>query len=98
MSVYQVVPCRVSGSSRDIILDYLPILRDRLTQPLIRKEPGEAVNEVLGIMQQYDLLKEDYDNIIDLTQWPGKPEIGKMIESKVIIHNSTSLLSVGRTG
>ena len=41
-----------------MLLDYLPILRDRLTTPMI-EDNTEGVSQVIGLMEKYDLTKDD---------------------------------------
>ena len=65
-----------------MLLDYLPILRDRLTTPMI-EDNTEGVSQVIGLMEKYDLTKDDYDSILELTQWPGLRDPRTQIESKV---------------
>lgn len=65
-----------------MLLDYLPMLRDRLTTPMI-EDQNEGVGEVIGLMERYDLTKEDYDSVLELTQWPGHKDPRTQIESKV---------------
>ena len=65
-----------------MLLDYLPILRDRLTTPMI-EDNTEGVSQVIGLMEKYDLTKDDYDSILELTQWPGQRDPRTQIESKV---------------
>ena len=65
-----------------MLLDYLPILRDRLTTPMI-EDNTEGVSQVIGLMEEYDLTKDDYDSILELTQWPGLRDPRTQIESKV---------------
>ena len=65
-----------------MLLDYLPILRDRLTAPMI-EDNTEGVSQVIGLMEEYDLTKDDYDSILELTQWPGLRDPRTQIESKV---------------
>ena len=65
-----------------MLLDYLPILRERLTTPMI-EDNTEGVSQVIGLMEEYDLTKDDYDSILELTQWPGLQDPRTQIESKV---------------
>ena len=73
----------MTASAGDVCLDYLPVLRERLTLPLIRDEQSEGVKEVVGLLEEYDLLKDDYDSILDLTQWPNQKDPRNVINSKV---------------
>ena len=37
----------------------------------------------LQVMSHYALLREDLDNLLEVTQWPNSPDPMKAIESKV---------------
>ena len=41
------------------------------------------MDAAVGMMETYALLREDLDNILELAQWPDKPEVMKGVESKV---------------
>eukprot|EP00474_Spongospora_subterranea_P006055 CRZ06513.1 hypothetical protein [Spongospora subterranea] len=53
------------GTSLDIALDYLPVLRRRLTQPL-SVHGQEGINEVIKMMNHYHLSRTDFDTLIEL--------------------------------
>ena len=69
-------------SKQAINLDYLLPLRDLILQPLIQKG-SEGVPEALAALQTYDLVKEDLESILELSQWPNKKDPMTLIESKV---------------
>ncbi|CAD5118848.1 DgyrCDS7526 [Dimorphilus gyrociliatus] len=69
-----------SGDRQAINQDYLPVLRKRLTQPLIEKQ-NEGVKDVLTILEDYHLTREDMDSLLEITQWDGIDPM-KSIESK----------------
>ncbi|GFY77643.1 replication factor C subunit 1 [Trichonephila inaurata madagascariensis] len=73
---------RVSGNKTDIALEYLPLLKRALTQPLIEKEQ-EGIPEALKTMEEYFLLREDFDSIIDLSLWPNQTDPRTKIITKV---------------
>ncbi|GBN03869.1 Replication factor C subunit 1, partial [Araneus ventricosus] len=73
---------RITGNKTDVALDYLPLLKRALTQPLIEKET-EGVPEVLNRMEEYFLLREDFDSIIELSLWPGQTDPRSKIVTKV---------------
>ena len=55
--------------------------------PLIRQSkgdlgPNEGVEHVLDFLKEYNLSKEDMDNIFELTQWPSNPDPLKNVDSK----------------
>ncbi|GFS51750.1 replication factor C subunit 1 [Nephila pilipes] len=73
---------RVSGNKTDIALEYLPLLKRALTQPLIEKEQ-EGVPIALKTMEEYFLLREDFDSIIELSLWPNQTDPRTKIITKV---------------
>ena len=77
-----ILHCRISGDKRALNLDYFPFLRRSLTNPLVNEGAG-GVKRVVEVMNEYDLLREDFDNIISITQWPGMVDPLSKIDSKV---------------
>ncbi|XP_035230443.1 replication factor C subunit 1-like [Stegodyphus dumicola] len=73
---------KITGNKTDVALEYLPLLKRALTRPLITDEL-EGVNEVLKIMENYYLLREDFDSIIDLSLWPNQTDPRTKISTKV---------------
>lgn len=73
---------RVSSSLRSFATDYAPTLRSRVTMPLLKKESG-GIPEVVEIMKEYDLIKDDTEALSELVVWPGKIDPGSKILSKV---------------
>ena len=63
-------------------MDYLPYLRTTLSEPLFKRE-NEGVPEVIKLMDDYDIIKEDYDNIMEVTKWPNTRDQLKDLSSKV---------------
>lgn len=70
----------ISGDRRAVNQDYLPILRKKLTDPLIKSQ-NDGVKEVLDILEEYHLTKEDMDCLLEVSQWDGRDPM-KEIESK----------------
>ena len=62
--------------------DFLQQLRDGVVKPLATKG-GDGVNDAVEVMNHYALLREDLDNLLELTQWPDQPDVMKAVESKV---------------
>jgi len=56
---------KVSGDRREIRQSYLPTLFPRLVEPL-QSRGTEAVPEVIELMDEYYLTKEDWDAIVEL--------------------------------
>ncbi|GIY51458.1 hypothetical protein CDAR_377541, partial [Caerostris darwini] len=73
---------RITGNKTDVALDYLPLLKRALTQPLIQKET-EGISDVLKMMENYFLLREDFDSIIDLSLWFNQTDPRTKIITKV---------------
>ncbi|VDD82633.1 unnamed protein product [Mesocestoides corti] len=63
---------------RCLLMDYLGPLAVRLSAPL---KEGD-VNTVIETLDAYKLLREDMDNIMDLTSWQGRSSLMKAIDSK----------------
>lgn len=42
-----------------------------------------GIDEVIKIMNQYSLTRDDFDTILELSTWPGSKDPMTMIESKV---------------
>ena len=63
-------------------MDYLPALRQRLTEPMA-SEGSEGVPKVIQLMDDYDITKDDYDNVLDISKWPNSKDPLAHLESKV---------------
>ena len=72
----------VSGDKKSLMMDYLPQMRTRLTSPLVKQQP-EGVPEVIDFMDKYDINREDFDNILDITSWPHLRDPMTSVETKV---------------
>ena len=66
-------------------MDYLPYLRTSLTEPLVKKD-ADGVPDVIKLMDQYDIIKEDFDNIMEVSKWPNSKDPMSNLESKVSHH------------
>ncbi|GFO03984.1 replication factor c subunit 1 [Plakobranchus ocellatus] len=71
----------VSCDKRGLSLDYLPSFRTCLTQPLV-SQGAEGVPEVIKVMDDYDIVKEDFDNIMEVTKWPKSFDPMAQLDSK----------------
>ena len=71
-----------AGVSKGAInLDYGQRLRDHLIAPLV-KEGAEGVEQAVANMNQYNLLREDLEGLLEVTQWPHRPEPFSSVDSK----------------
>ena len=73
---------KISANREGLNLNYLPIIRERLTKPLI-KDGAQGVDKVIDFMDEYYITREDFDSIIELTTWNGQADVMSKIESKV---------------
>ncbi|XP_039255463.2 replication factor C subunit 1-like [Styela clava] len=66
-------------------LDYLPYMRCHLTQPLINQsQTGDTeLHKTSQLLDAYDLLREDFDSIVEIGQFPGKPQPMSKVDTKV---------------
>lgn len=62
--------------------DYLSHIRDALVQPLA-SQGVEGVQEVVALMDTYYLMKEDFENIMEISSWGGKPSPFSRLDPKV---------------
>ncbi|CAI4231296.1 unnamed protein product [Auanema sp. JU1783] len=73
---------KVSANTQSLVTDYVPVLRDRLTKPLLTEE-SNGVQAVIDVMTEYDLIKDDSEAIAELAVWPGRTDPAAKIQSKV---------------
>ncbi|KFV49551.1 Replication factor C subunit 1, partial [Tyto alba] len=73
---------RTQVCKRTVNMEYLSYLRDALVQPL--KDFGaDGVQEAITFMDSYCLMKEDVDNIMEISTWGGKPSPFSKLDPKV---------------
>ncbi|XP_075050897.1 replication factor C subunit 1 isoform X2 [Mixophyes fleayi] len=73
---------RTRASKRALNLDYLSYMRDKLVWPLTERGT-DGVQEVVDLMDTYYLMKEDFDNIMEISSWGGKPSPFSKLDPKV---------------
>ncbi|KAI3944390.1 hypothetical protein MKW98_006551 [Papaver atlanticum] len=65
---------RESISHRETLrVDYFPLIRKHLTDPLRSLPKDEAVQKVVEFMDAYSISQEDYDSIMELSQFKKHP-------------------------
>ncbi|XP_067297806.1 replication factor C subunit 1 [Pseudorasbora parva] len=75
--------CLKTLSSKEAInLDYLPYLRSAILEPL-QSQGSEGANQSVKLMDDYDIIKEDVDNIMEISTWGGQPDPYSKLDSKV---------------
>ncbi|XP_069712280.1 replication factor C subunit 1 [Phaenicophaeus curvirostris] len=73
---------RTQTCKRTVNMEYLSYLRDALVQPL--KDFGaDGVQEAITFMDSYCLMKDDVDNIMEISMWGGKPSPFSKLDPKV---------------
>ena len=68
-------------SKGSIALDYGQVLRDHVISPLV-KQGANGVDQAVSNMGEYFLLREDLDGLMEVTQWPDKPDPLRNVDSK----------------
>ncbi|XP_027982404.1 replication factor C subunit 1 isoform X2 [Eumetopias jubatus] len=73
---------RTYSSKRTVNMDYLSHIRDALVQPLT-SQGVEGVQDVIALMDTYYLMKEDFENIMEISSWGGKSSPFSKLDPKV---------------
>ena len=68
-------------SKGSLASDYGQALRDHVIAPLV-KQGADGVDQAVSNMGEYSLLREDLDGLIEVTQWPDKPDSLRAVDSK----------------
>lgn len=58
-------------------------LRNAILSPMVGSEGIEGVQKSVKVMSDYSLLREDLDNLLELTSWEGSADPMKNVDSKV---------------
>ncbi|KFQ26889.1 Replication factor C subunit 1, partial [Mesitornis unicolor] len=73
---------RTQTCKRTVNMEYLSYLRDAVVQPL--KDFGaDGVQEAITFMDSYCLMKEDIENIMEISAWGGNPSPFSKLDPKV---------------
>jgi replication factor C subunit 1 len=62
--------------------DYLDVMQQRLSAPLIKTEALGGVDSVVDFMCDYSLLRDDFNSIMELATWSFKPDPMTKVETK----------------
>ena len=73
---------KITGSKGDLTLDYVRPLRDKIIQPLL-DEGQDGIERAVDSLVHYSLLKDDLDNLIELSLWTGEKSPYAKVDSKV---------------
>lgn len=74
--------CRTLSSRQAVNLDYLYYLRQALLSPL-QRHGAEGAAEAVKLLDDYQLVKEDVDSIMEISVWGGQPDPYSKLDSKV---------------
>ncbi|KAI1722830.1 ATPase family associated with various cellular activities (AAA) domain-containing protein [Ditylenchus destructor] len=72
----------ISGSNHALVVDYLPVMRERMYRPLLSPDSNKAVKEVLQVYDSYNLVRDDTEAINELGVWPNKKDIAQSVATK----------------
>ena len=72
---------KITGNCHAMVTDYVPLLRDKMTRPLIQRD-SDGVREVIDVYNYYNLVKDDADGIYELGVWPGMKDPRENISTK----------------
>ena len=71
-----------AGLSKEAVaLEHGQALRDHILGPLVSRG-AEGVDEAVTRMGDYSLLREDLDSLLEVGQWPDRPDPMRNVESK----------------
>ncbi|KFP18033.1 Replication factor C subunit 1, partial [Egretta garzetta] len=73
---------RTQTCKRTVNMEYLSYLRDALVQPL-QDFGADGVQTAITFMDSYCLMKEDIENIMEISTWGGKPSPFSKLDPKV---------------
>ncbi|XP_048704503.2 replication factor C subunit 1 isoform X1 [Caretta caretta] len=73
---------RTHTSKRAVNMEYLSYLRDALVRPLT-SFGTEGVQDAVTFMDSYCLMREDVENIMEISSWGGKPSPFSKLDPKV---------------
>ena len=63
--------------------DFSQHLRNSIITPMVGNNGTDGVQKSVQVMNDYSLLREDLDNLMELTTWEGSADPMKNIDSKV---------------
>ncbi|XP_059194050.1 replication factor C subunit 1 [Centropristis striata] len=73
---------KTMSSRQAVNQDYLYYLRQALLSPL-QKHGAEGAGEAVQLLDDYQLIKEDVDSIMEISVWGGQPDPYSKLDSKV---------------
>lgn len=79
---YFFTSCRTFSSRQAVNLDYLYYLRQSLLTPL-QRNGAEGASQAVQLLDDYQLIKEDVDSIMEISVWGGQPDPYSKLDPKV---------------
>ncbi|KAM3623637.1 uncharacterized protein V6R79_013588 [Siganus canaliculatus] len=73
---------KTMSSRQAVNLDYMHYLRGALLSPL-QKHGAEGAAEAVQLLDDYQLIKEDVDSMMEISVWGGQPDPYSKLDSKV---------------
>ncbi|KAK7929443.1 hypothetical protein WMY93_005838 [Mugilogobius chulae] len=70
------------SSRQSVNLDYLHYLRKALLNPL-QRFGAEGAGQAVQLLDNYQLVKEDVDSMMEISVWGGQPDAYSKLDSKV---------------
>lgn len=67
-------------------MDYAKPLLESITRPLI-KDGASGVPDALKTLKEYQLLREDIENLQEFNNWPGSKDPMSAVDGKVSFKN-----------
>eukprot|EP00899_Mesostigma_viride_P017099 jgi/Mesvir1/25390/Mv01429-RA.1 len=75
IETHLTVSTHVTANRTSLRLDYLDVFRVALTRPLRDAEDrDEGVRALVGTLEEYSITRDDWQNILDITQFKDKPD------------------------
>jgi len=63
-------------------MDYVPYMRHLMTAPLV-SEGISGVDQTVSLLHAYDLLREDFDSVLEVSSWSSTQDVMSHVDSKV---------------
>jgi len=63
-------------------MDYVPYMKHLMTAPLVN-DGSSGVDQTVSLLHAYDLLREDFDNVLEVSAWSSTPDVMSSVDSKV---------------
>lgn len=73
---------KTHSSRQAVNLDYLHYLRKLLLQPL-QRHGAEGAGQAVQLLDDYQLIREDVDSMMEISVWGGQPDPYSKLDSKV---------------